>query len=110
MKFFAYHGVLESEKQNGGDFAVDCEYEIISTNDKNKDSLESTVNYAEVYDMIADIVTNNRFNLVETLADTIADRLIESFPLNRIMIRVRKLNPPLPGDIDYFEVETERKR
>ena len=53
---------------------------------------------------------NSRYNLIETLAERLADAVFKSFNMERLKIRVRKRIPPVPGNIDYLEVETERER
>ncbi len=110
MKFYAYHGVTETEKEIGNRFEVDCEFKIAATQTLMSDSLDDTVDYSSVYDLVSRIVTENKFNLVETLANRLADDIFEAYNLSRVRIRVRKIKPLMAGEIDYFEVETERKR
>ena len=110
MKFYAYHGVTETEKEIGNRFEVDCEFKIAATQTLMSDSLDDTVDYSSVYDLVSRIVTENKFNLVETLANKLADDIFEAYNLSRVRIRVRKIKPPMAGEIDCFEVETERKR
>jgi dihydroneopterin aldolase len=43
--------------------------------------------------------------LLETLADRIASEVLRSFPVNMVLIRVRKPNVPLNGFMDNVEVE-----
>ena len=110
MAFYGYHGTSAAEKETGRRFEVDCE---ITTDIKKAavtDSLEKTIDYTRVYIIIEDILRNNRFNLIETLAERLADAVFESFDIKALKIRVRKKIPPVPGNIDCLEVETERKR
>lgn len=110
MRFQAYHGVTDREKELGGQFEIDCEYGINFNKAAQIDSLENIVDYSAIYQTIENLVTQNRFNLVETLARHLADKLFESFRLEWLIIRVRKLNPPMPGNIDSFEVEIGRPK
>jgi len=110
MKFYAYHGVTETEKEVGNRFEVDCELKTAANLTSMSDSLDDTVDYSSVYDLVSRIVTENKFNLVETLANKLADDIFEAYNLSRVRIRVRKIKPPMAGEIDCFEVETERKR
>ncbi|MCP4583022.1 MAG: dihydroneopterin aldolase [candidate division Zixibacteria bacterium] len=108
MSFFAYHGVSEAEKEIGGRYEVDCEYDIDTAKAARTDSLEDTTDYTEIYAMIENIITNNKFNLMEALANKLADSLIKSFNIERLKLKVRKMKPPIKGNTEYFEVEIER--
>ena len=48
------------------------------------------------------------FSLVEGLASHLAAQILESFPVYRVTLRVRKMNPPIPGQIKSIEVELTR--
>jgi dihydroneopterin aldolase len=108
MSFYGHHGVTEAEKEIGGRYEVDCEFGIDIRQAAKSDSLADTIDYTKVYAMIEDIITNNRFNLVENLTNRIADSLIEAFGFTRLTIRVRKMNPPIEGNIESFEIEIVR--
>ena len=108
MSFYGHHGMAESEKEVGGRYEVDCEFGIDISKAAKTDSLSDAVDYTKVYAMIEDIITNKRFNLVETLTQRIADSLIESFGFTRLTVRVRKMNPPIEGNIESFEIEIVR--
>ena len=110
MIFHAYHGVTTAEKEIGCQFEVDCEYNLNIDKASATDSLEQTIDYSMIYETISDITLNNKFNLVETLARRLADAVLDSFNLSRVKINVRKVNPPMTGDIDYYEVEIERTK
>lgn len=110
MTFYGFHGVSAAEKETGRRFEVDCEIDFDATRAIDTDQLENTINYTDVYRIIEDLLENSRYNLVETLADRIADRIFASFDVRRLKLKVRKRNPPVPGNIDAFEVETERNR
>lgn len=97
---FGYHGVLEHERQNGQEFAVDAVL-IIETQQVN-DDLENTVNYAEAAQIIHDFITGNPVALIETLADLIADKLF-ALPLVRgVEVTVHK--PQAPIEVPFVNV------
>lgn len=110
MSFYGYHGNSQAEKETGRRFEVDCELVFDIAKASETDSLANTVDYTKVYRMIEDILKNNKFNLLETLVDRLADSIFKSFAIERLKIKVRKMTPPIPGNIDYFEIETERLR
>ena len=110
MSFYGYHGNSAAEKETGRRFEVDCEFVVDIGRAAETDSLSKTVDYTRVYSMIEDILKNNKFNLIETLADRMADAVFDNFDIDKLKIKVRKMTPPIPGNIDFFEIETERSR
>ncbi|MGO1033621.1 dihydroneopterin aldolase, partial [Clostridioides difficile] len=54
---------------------------------------------------------NKQFNLLEALAENIAEEVLNKFILiNGVMVRVRKPEAPVNGIYDYFGVEIRRTR
>jgi dihydroneopterin aldolase len=110
MTFYGFHGASPAEKETGRRFEVDCEFTVDVSRASHTDSLEDTVNYTQVYKVIEDMLHNNRYNLLETLAERMADAIFNSFHIQTLKLRVRKRIPPVPGNIDYLEVESERTK
>lgn len=109
--FYAYHGNQHEEKNLGGKFHVDVEMETDFTYAAENDRLSETVNYEKVYSFINDIINSAKFNLIETVAKKIADRIMEEYALVRaVSVRVRKPGAPVRGVIDYVEVEVDERR
>ena len=74
IEVFAYHGVLPEEKERGQRFLIDVRLELAGVPDR--DELEDTVDYARVAGDAARLAADTRFDLVETLAGTIADHIV----------------------------------
>jgi 7,8-dihydroneopterin aldolase/epimerase/oxygenase len=109
MTFYGYHGASAAEKETGRRFEVDCEFTLDISRAAKSDALEDTVSYADVYKVIEEILNNSRFNLMETLCERMADAIFNSFRIKSLRLRVRKMIPPVPGNIDYLEIETVRE-
>jgi len=109
LKFFAYHGLTAQEQKAGGRFEVDCEYETKVPVIEDSSTTKNIIDYELIYDQIADIITNSRFNLLEALAEKTVDSLMKMFNLKRVKVRIRKINPPVSGEVESFEVISERK-
>ena len=107
MTFYGFHGVSKAERETGRRFEVDCELQVDTAHAAETDKLADTVNYTAVYDTIEEIVQRNRFNLLETVAARIAHALAARFAPKRVIVRVRKRIPPIPGNLDYIEVELD---
>ena len=106
MSFYAFHGDDIKERELGQRYEVDIELKIDNTRGTKEDNVEFTVNYKNVFKTIERIVIGKRFNLIETLAANIADECLENFDIEGILVRVRKLKPPIEGILDYVEAET----
>jgi dihydroneopterin aldolase len=110
MTFYGYHGVSAAEKETGRRFEVDCELVADLAGPGKTDNLTDTIDYAAVYDLIADMVQNRSFSLLEGLATHLATEVLAAFDVIEVTIRVRKLVPPINGNIDHIEVEVTRRQ
>jgi len=110
MVFYGYHGVSDSEKSLGGKFEVDVElYKDLKTAGQS-DNLNDTLNYEKVYKIVNDCTRNNKFYLIETLAERIANTVVGQFLAHKVVVRVRKPHAPVKGVLDTVEVEIERAK
>ena len=107
MEFYAYHGVLEEERKLGQKFIVDIDIApakwIAGT-----DNINDTISYAEVYTVVKECVEQEKFQLLESLAETISSRVLEKFHCNKIRIEVHKPNAPIPGIFSDVSIEIFR--
>jgi dihydroneopterin aldolase len=109
MTFYGYHGISAAERQTGRRFEVDVELVIDMDKPARTDKLKDTVNYTEVYRTVEQIVLENSFALLETIAVRLANQILRKFKPQEVMVRVRKKIPPVPGNLDHIEVEVKRK-
>ena len=110
MIFYAHHGYYQAERELGQKFQVDMELDCDFTKVIQTDDLENTVNFEDVYKKVHHIFSNYKFTLLETLADKIANEMLKDYPVNAILIRVRKPNVPLNGFLDNVEVEHYKRK
>ncbi|MEK9987063.1 MAG: dihydroneopterin aldolase [Aquiluna sp.] len=93
LKFFGYHGVQQHEKDFGQEFLIDCHLDVDAGVD---DSIDSTVSYALVADEIEKVATKQRFDLIETLAQSCLNAVLDiDARILRATITVHKPNAPL---------------
>lgn len=96
LEFHARHGVYATEGVLGARFVVDAElyYDFAGL----PDDLSQAVNYAAVYEVIRQEVTEQTHQLIEVLADRIARRILTEQPrLGHVTVRVHKPFAPIPG-------------
>ena len=108
LSFYGYHGATAAEKETGRVFEVDCELEVDLAEAGRTDQLADTIDYRQAYDVIKETVEGRAFSLLEGLASHLAAQILERFPVYRVTLRVRKMNPPIPGQIKSIEVELTR--
>jgi dihydroneopterin aldolase len=109
--FYGYHGVMSEEQSVGGKFEADVDIYTDFTNAAKKDSLHETIDYHKVYKFMYRLALEEKHYLIETLALKIADELLINFPsIQKVVIRIRKNNPPLGGVVDCVEVEVIKER
>jgi dihydroneopterin aldolase len=106
---FGYYGVSPMEREIGQKLEIDIEFHHDFTKACMTDSLEDTVNYERVYAKVMETVEDNRFNLLETLADAICRSILENFlPVKLVKCTIRKLTLPFPNTLSHVEVVVER--
>lgn len=109
MEFFGKHGVLPEEKSLGQQFIVDVEIYKSLQEAGSTDTLDKTVNYADVFQLVKDMVRGPALNLIETLAEKIADMILKRYEVNQVLVRVKKPQAPIPGTFAYVSVEIVRR-
>jgi dihydroneopterin aldolase len=105
MAFFAHHGALPQERESGQVFQVDVEMSLDLAAAACADDLSQAIDYGEVYGLVEEVVTKRQFHLLEALAQAILDALATRYVLQGLTVRVRKVQPPLPGPLGAVEVE-----
>jgi dihydroneopterin aldolase len=111
MAFQANHGVFQHEKEYPQRFMVDFEGEMYLGSPAETDEVLDTVRYDLVAETIRDVVTGERFNLIETLAEEIAQRILDTYAgLETVHIRVRKPQASVPVMCGEVGVEIFRRR
>ena len=108
MVFYGYHGVFEAEREIGQRFEVDVELHLDLRSAGRSDDLDATVNYVDVYTVVKDIVEEQEFDLVESLAEAVAQQILSAYDLERVVVRVRKPHAPIGGITGGVEVEITR--
>ncbi|MGN1215830.1 MAG: dihydroneopterin aldolase [Candidatus Cryptobacteroides sp.] len=104
MEFHAFHGCLPQEREEGNTFIVDFRAETDLSSAMKSDNIGDTVDYGEIYDVIASQMKIPS-NLLEHLAGRIVQALQQRFKsLSYIMIRVSKKNPPVNGKCSWSRV------
>jgi len=109
LECFGFHGVLEEEKRLGQKFIISSKLTVNSPEGVDEDDCDKTVNYAKVCDVIAAIAENEQYDLIETLADTIAKEILIRFSMvEKVSVHVDKPSAPIKRGVKNVGVEVER--
>jgi len=108
MEFYGYHGVLPEETRLGQRFSVDMELSLDLSKAGQSDNRNDTVNYAEAFRTVREVVEGRPRNLIEAVAEDIAAAVLERFPVYMVTVRVKKPCAPVPGNFAYMAVEITR--
>lgn len=113
MKFYAYHGHYEAENIIGNTYVVDAYFTMNLEKAGLSDKISDTVNYEDVYRICAETM-EFQFELIEKVAKYILDEILQLLKRKKkedediaVMVRVRKLNPPMEGPVECSFVEME---
>ncbi|MHB8398380.1 MAG: dihydroneopterin aldolase [Candidatus Limnocylindrales bacterium] len=110
MRFQGRHGLHEQEQIEAQPFAVDVELVLNLQPAGVEDDLGRTIDYGAVFEICRQIVESTSFRLIEALSEAIAHEILAEFAVDEVVIRVRKLEPPIDGTLGWAGVEIWRRR
>jgi 7,8-dihydroneopterin aldolase/epimerase/oxygenase len=108
LRVLGVHGVLPEERTTAQPFGVDLELALDVTSAGSTDALDDTVDYATVIDAVVAVVRDESYQLLERLATRIAEVCRADARVTGVVVTVRKLEPPVPHDLDHVGVRIER--
>ncbi len=108
MTFWAYHGCAPEEAVLGQKFTVDLELEYDMSELIAEDRL-SGFGYVEAYQTTKRVVTEERYNLIQKLAERIAEEILKLKPDCKATVTVIKPGAPAGGVMDYAAVRLVRE-
>ena len=97
---------FEKEKPQKVKFSLEIDYEDKKpSNDKD---LKSIVNYAKIVKLIKKLVKNKHYNFLETLAEDVFDELFKDKRIDKISLRIEKLE--ILKDCSSVGIQISKKR
>jgi dihydroneopterin aldolase len=105
IRLYGYHGASENERELGQRFEIDVEIIADLAQAVAADDMKKTVNYEKVYKLVESEVVNEKYHLLEAMADKIARDVLSEFDALEVVVRIRKPSVPIAGSIDHVEVE-----
>ena len=110
IRVYAYHGCLVEEGKIGSDYRIDLSVKANLRASAKTDQLADTVDYVHLNKIVKEEMAI-RTKLLETVANLILDRILREIPLvNKVKIKVSKLNPPIGGNVEMVSIIMEKER
>ncbi|MCR5543219.1 MAG: 2-amino-4-hydroxy-6-hydroxymethyldihydropteridine diphosphokinase [Eubacterium sp.] len=111
IKVFAFHGVFDKEKREGQNFYITVKAWLDLKKAGTSDSLKSTVNYAELTELVQDTFVETSYDTIEAAAEVVVEAILSNFPLiQKTTIKVSKPEAPIDADFENVSVEITRSR
>ena len=101
-------GAFEEERSTPQECLVDIELVKDLHQAARSDELVDTLDYGAVFDTVLEVGREKRYCLLEGFAGALYARLCEAFSFESVLIRVKKLKPPLDGPLEYAGIELHR--
>ena len=110
LEVFGVHGLMPVEKLSPQKFLVSCECCLDSQKAGKTDNVDYTENYHKVTDIITNTLTGTSYNLLETMAEDCALKVLTACPLlTGIKLRIEKPWIHSAKNVESFGIEIERK-
>ncbi|MHB1487819.1 MAG: dihydroneopterin aldolase [Acidimicrobiales bacterium] len=108
LRALGTHGVLPEEKDRAQPFQVDLEIEADLAPAGRSDRLVDTIDYSELARFVTSVVEDQSFDLLERLAQVIAETVLAVQAVQAVTVSVTKLRPPLDVDVATVGVRINR--
>jgi dihydroneopterin aldolase len=107
FKVLGRHGVTPEERERDQEFLVDLDCELDLAAAGRADRLEHTVDYMELIEDIRQVVSTESYNLLEALADRLAQAVLRRPFIDRVAVAISK--PALrSAQLDLVGIRIER--
>lgn len=110
LRGVGHHGVLEYERRDGQEFVVDVELGLDTRLAAGRDDLSATVHYGELAQRLHTALTSDPVDLIETLAQRLADICLTEPPVTWVEVTVHKPHAPIPVAFDDVSLTIHRSR
>lgn len=102
------HGVLPEERRDGQDFVVDAVLHLDLRPAAASDDVADTVHYGELAERLAAVVAGEPVDLIETLAERLAQVCLSDPRVQRAEVTVHKPDAPIPLSFSDVSVTMDR--
>lgn len=104
------HGVFDAERRDGQDFVVDLSLLLDTRSAAQSDDLHDTVDYGRLVDDVAAVIAGDPVDLIETLAQRIAETCLRHAGVERAEVTVHKPHAPIQATFSDVALTINRSR
>lgn len=110
IECFGHHGVFDFERREGQIFVVDLVLGLDTTPAARTDDLHETVHYGTLVDAVKSAVETDPVDLIETLAQRIADVCLLDDRVEWTRVTIHKPDAPIDATFSDVALTITRKR
>lgn len=110
LKARGHHGAYPREREEGQTFIVDLVLGLDTAPAADGDDLTKTVDYGVVAEEVVDVVRGEPVDLIETLAQRIADHCLKHAVVQEVEVTVHKPEAPIAVPFDDVTITIHRRR
>jgi 7,8-dihydroneopterin aldolase/epimerase/oxygenase len=110
VECYGYHGVFEHEKREGQPFVVDLTLGLDTRAAAASDDLRDTVDYGSLVAAVKAAVETDPVDLIETLAQRLADVCLRDVRVEWARITVHKPDAPIEATFGDVTLTITRER
>lgn len=110
IECYGHHGVFEFEKRVGQVFVIDLALGLDTSGAAASDDLRDTVDYGSLVGQVKAAVEHDPVDLIETLAQRIADVCLLDVGVEWARVTVHKPDAPIEATFSDVAVTITRKR
>ncbi len=110
IESFAHHGVFEFERREGQTFVVDLVLGVDTAPAAASDDLHDTVDYGSLVDAVKAAVERDPVDLIETVAQRIADVCLLVSGVEWARVTVHKPDAPIEATFSDVALTIRRSR
>jgi len=110
LRLRGHHGVFEHERRDGQDFVVDVVLSVDTGKAGQSDDLNDTIHYGLLAEGLAADVERDPLDLIEALAQRLADRCLTDPRVEEVEVTVHKPQAPVTVPLDDVAVTITRRQ
>jgi len=105
-----FHGVYPEERKKGQRFLVDLLLTLKTKKASKSDSLNDAIDYSKVIAVVNEVLIGDPVNLIEHLAEIIAQKILKEFPVKSVEVVVHKPDAPVGIEVGDIAVRITRSK
>lgn len=110
IRTYSFHGCLTEEGKIGSEYRVDLSVKVNLKKSAQTDELSDTVDYV-LLNKIVKVEMSIPSKLLEQVANRIMNQVLNTQKIvEKVRVKVSKINPPLGGDVERVTVKLTKRR